>query len=131
MKSVPRQCTAFGETRNPICNILFQHRGCIDRYHLVNKRFSKQAISLEEKKGRRGIRSSGFSTPAPTTLESEEVSARRRELITTDESTVIAKSFLDSVVMKDCESDRSFPNPTRTNKSDGFRAFGEANDLFD
>ena len=56
---------------------------------------------------------------------------RSRELVAADESTVIAKPFLDAIVMEDSESDRSFPNPPCPDKSNGFEVFSESNDLVD
>jgi hypothetical protein len=51
---------------------------------------------------------------------SEEMSARSRELVAADESTIVAKPFLDVTVMEDLESYRCFPDPPCTNQSDGF-----------
>ena len=52
-----------------------------------------------------------------------------RKLIATDESTVLAKSFFYPLVVKDSESDRSFPNPPRTNEGDRFKAFSESDNF--
>jgi hypothetical protein len=57
------------------------------------------------------------------------VSARSRKLITTDKSAVIAKSVFDPTVVEDSESNRRFPDPPRTDESDGFEVFGESDDL--
>ena len=59
------------------------------------------------------------------------MSTRSRELITTDEPTVIAKPFLDAIVVEDRESDRSFPDTPCTDDSDGFQVYDETNDLLD
>ena len=56
------------------------------------------------------------------------MSARSRELIATNESTVLAKSFLDTVVVEDREGDGRFPNPACADKSDGFQVFSEFDD---
>ena len=40
------------------------------------------------------------------------------ELITTDESTVVAKPFLDPIVVEDGQGNRGLANPARTNESD-------------
>ena len=55
---------------------------------------------------------------------------RSGKLIATDESTVLAKSFLDSIVVEDSESDGCFPDPTRTDESDGFEVLGESDNFF-
>ena len=57
--------------------------------------------------------------------------ARSRELVTTDESTVIAKSFLDAVVMEHGQRDRRFANSSGADESDRFEVFGKTNDLLD
>ena len=54
----------------------------------------------------------------------EEMRARCRELIATDEPTVIAKPLFDPVVMEDGESNGCFPDPPRANESDRFEVFG-------
>ena len=51
------------------------------------------------------------------------------EFIATDEPAVIAKPFLDTIVVESGEGDRSFPDPSRTDESDGFQVFGKTNDL--
>jgi hypothetical protein len=61
----------------------------------------------------------------------EEMSARSRELIATDESTVLAKPFLDAIVVEDGEGDGCFPDPPCTDESDGFQVFSESDDLLD
>ena len=57
--------------------------------------------------------------------------ARSRELITTDESTVITKPVLDAIVVEDGESDRGFSNTPCANESNGFEVLCETNDLLD
>ena len=54
--------------------------------------------------------------------------ARSRKLVASDETTVFAKPFLDPAMVKDGESDRRFPNPSRADESDGFEAFSESDD---
>ena len=54
---------------------------------------------------------------------------RSRELITTDKSTVIAKSVLDSIVVEDSKGDVCFPNAPCADESDGFEVFSESDDL--
>jgi hypothetical protein len=56
--------------------------------------------------------------------------ARSRKLVTTNKSTVVTKSFFDSIVVEDGEGDGCLPDPPRTDESDGFQVFGEFNDLF-
>ena len=57
--------------------------------------------------------------------------ARRGELVTADESTVIAKPFLDAIVVEDGQRDGCLADPPGTDESDGFQVFGEVNDLLD
>ena len=57
--------------------------------------------------------------------------ARSWELITADESTILAKSGSDPIVVEDGESDRCFPNPSCANKSDGFEILGKPYNLLD
>jgi len=56
---------------------------------------------------------------------------RSGELVASDESTVIAKPFLDVIVVKDSQSDRCFPDSTWTDESDWCAVFGETNDPLD
>ena len=56
---------------------------------------------------------------------------RSGKLIATDESTVIAKSVLDTRVMEDGESDGGFSDPPCTDESNRLEVFGETNDLLD
>ena len=51
------------------------------------------------------------------------------ELVATDESTVVAKPFLDLIVVEDGQGNRRFPNPPWTDEGDWSRVFCEANDL--
>ena len=51
------------------------------------------------------------------------------KLIATNESTVLAKSLLDPIVVEDGEGDGRFPDTPRTNESDWFQVFGESDDL--
>ena len=62
---------------------------------------------------------------------SEEMSAQRRELITTDKPAVIAKPELDAIVVENGEGNGCFPNAPRTNESDGFEVFSKIDDPLD
>ena len=57
------------------------------------------------------------------------MSARARELIATDESTILAKTSLDPIVVEDGESNRCFPDPPWADESDRFQVFGDPDDL--
>ena len=57
------------------------------------------------------------------------MSTRGRELIATDESTIIAKSFLNATVVEHSEGDGCFPDPPRADEGNGFEVFCEANKL--
>ena len=61
----------------------------------------------------------------------EEMETRSWESVATDESTVLAKPFLDPTVVEDSERNSCFPNSPRPNESNGFEVFGESDDLFD
>ena len=61
----------------------------------------------------------------------QEMGAGSRELIATDESPVIAKSFLDTTVVEDSERDGCFSDPPCTDQGDGFEAFDDSDDLLD
>ena len=61
----------------------------------------------------------------------EEIDPCRLELVATDEPTVIAKPFLDAIVVEDGQSDGRLPDPTYTEESDGCQAVHETDDLFD
>ena len=56
---------------------------------------------------------------------------RGGELIATDETTIIAKPFLDAIMVEDLQSDRRFPDPPRTDESDWSEGFCKTNDLVD
>ena len=56
---------------------------------------------------------------------------RSRELFAAEESTVLAKSLFDPVVVENGESNRCFPDPSRTDESDWLEVFGESDDLLD
>ena len=58
------------------------------------------------------------------------MSARSRELIATDESTVFAKSFPYPVVVEDREGNGCFPDPSCADQGDRFQIFSEFDDLF-
>ena len=51
--------------------------------------------------------------------------------VTTDESTVISKPLLDSVVVEDGQSNRCFPDPSWTNEGEWGEVFCETDDLLD
>jgi hypothetical protein len=59
----------------------------------------------------------------------KEMSARSRKLITTNKSSVIAKSIFDPIVVEDGEGDRRFPDPPCTDESNGFEVLSESSDL--
>ena len=59
------------------------------------------------------------------------MSARRWELVTTDEPTVVSELLPDATVVEDSQSDRGLPNPACTNKCDWSAIFCEADDLLD
>ena len=56
---------------------------------------------------------------------------RSRKLIAANESTVLAKSFLDPSVVEDGESNGCFPDPSCTNESDGLEVISEPGDFLD
>ena len=56
---------------------------------------------------------------------------RGRELVAPDESTFVAKSFLDPIVMKNGQDDTGLPNPSNTDESDWTEAFSEMNNPLD
>jgi len=75
-------------------------------------------ISLEDRNGYRGVRSSGFSTytcPNNYGEPAEEMSRQGRKLVTTDEPAVVTKLLFDAVIMEDSQDNGCFPNPTSTN----------------
>ena len=61
----------------------------------------------------------------------EEIGERGSDLVTTDESTVIAKPLLDATVVEDSEGDGSLADSAGTDESDGSEAPCETNDLLD
>jgi len=56
---------------------------------------------------------------------------RSGELVATDESTVTAEPFLDSVVVEDSQSDGRFPDPACTDESNRRVVFSVADDPLD
>ena len=56
---------------------------------------------------------------------------RRWESVTADESPVVPELVLDSRVVEDCEGDRRFPDPPRTDESNGLELFSETDDCLD
>ena len=59
------------------------------------------------------------------------MSARGRELVATDESTIASKPCLDAIMVEDGQSDGCFPDPPWTDESDWSEVFSEANDFLD
>ena len=59
------------------------------------------------------------------------MSARCRELVTTDEPAVVSESFLDAIVVEDSQGDGCFPDPSWTDESDWIEGFGDTEDLLD
>ena len=59
------------------------------------------------------------------------MSARGRERIAADESTVIAELSLGVYVVEGLEGDGSFPEPPWADQSDGFEAYDRSDDLID
>ena len=57
------------------------------------------------------------------------MSAGGGELVTSDEPTVVSKSFLDAIVVEDGESDGCFPDPPCADESDWSEMFCEADDV--
>jgi hypothetical protein len=55
----------------------------------------------------------------------------RWKLIAADESTVLAKPFLDPIVMEDLQRDGRLANPSGTYERDWFEIFGETDDFVD
>ena len=55
--------------------------------------------------------------------------ARGRELVATDEPTVLSKPPHDPIVVEDSKSDGRFPDSSWTNESDWSEVFCETNDL--
>ena len=59
------------------------------------------------------------------------MSTRGGEFVAADESTVVAKPFLDPIVVEDSQSDGCLANPTGTNESYGCEVYCQFDDLFD
>ena len=59
------------------------------------------------------------------------MNSRRWELVTADESAVIAKPFLDAIMVKNLECDGCFPDPPCTNQSDRFQVFCKPDNVVD
>ena len=59
------------------------------------------------------------------------MSARRWELVTADEPTVVSELLPDMTVVEDGQSDRRFPDSPCTNERDWSAIFCEADDLLD
>ena len=57
------------------------------------------------------------------------MSARGRELVATEESTVLAKLLLDPIVVEDGQSDRGLPDPPCADEGDWSEVSRETNDL--
>ena len=57
--------------------------------------------------------------------------ARGRELVATDEPTVLSKPPHDPIVVEDSKSDGRFPDSSWTNESDWSEVFCQANNLLD
>ena len=61
----------------------------------------------------------------------EQIGARSWELVTADESTVIAEPVPDAIVVEDGEGDGCFSNPPCTDESEGLKILSEINDFLD
>jgi len=87
---------------------------------------------FEDRNGRKGVGSSGFSMPAPMTLE---IWRRKRASeagnFSADEPTVGAKPLFDVIVVEDGQSGGRLANPASANQSGWCETFCEANDLLD
>ena len=59
------------------------------------------------------------------------MSARWKELVATDEPTIVSEPLFDAIVVEDGQSDRGFPNPPCTNESNWSEGFCEVNNLLD
>ena len=62
---------------------------------------------------------------------SQEMSARGRELIAADESTVVAEPMLDTTVVEDGKGNRRFSNSACTDEGDWSEVFCETDDTLD
>ena len=56
---------------------------------------------------------------------------RGGKLVATDESTVLAKSSLDTIIVEDSQCSGCLANSTSTDQSDRCEAFCQANNLLD
>ena len=56
---------------------------------------------------------------------------RRRELITSDEPTILPEPLLDAIVMEDSQRDGRLSDPARTDQSDRSETFRQSHDLVD
>ena len=59
------------------------------------------------------------------------MSARGRELVATDEPTVVAKPPLDAIVVEDRQSDGGLSNAAGANEGDGVEVLSEIDYLLD
>jgi len=59
------------------------------------------------------------------------VSARRGELIATDESTIIAEPLFDAIMVENRQGNGCFPNPPGADESDWSEVFSQTDDLLD
>jgi hypothetical protein len=53
------------------------------------------------------------------------------KLVTTDEPAVLAKSFLDAIVVEEIQGNGCLANSTSTDESNGCEVFSKANNLLD
>jgi hypothetical protein len=58
------------------------------------------------------------------------MSVRGWKLVAANESAVVAKPFLDPIVVEDGESNRRLADPPCANKSGGFEVLSESDDPF-
>jgi hypothetical protein len=56
---------------------------------------------------------------------------RGRELVTSDEPTILAEPLLDAMVMKDGQGDGCLPDPASADESDWSQVFHETDDPLD
>jgi len=61
----------------------------------------------------------------------KEITDRGRELVAADESTLVAKPLLDTVVVEDNQGDGSLPDSTGTNESERGEGFCKVDDFID
>ena len=52
-----------------------------------------------------------------------------RELVASDEPTIVTETLLDAVVVEDCESDGCLADPSWTDESNRGEVFSETNNL--